>query len=264
MELLSDSKHLKIALNDFGRQLLFEHICQRYGYVKGKSYYFVIRDKRNGVYLFHLPIVPYANYTTSLIFQGYSNDSQLLRDIFRLIPLRRWKARRIDIALDTDLPYNQLHAVHPSKRAGIKHYRTSVYLGSHSSQVQLHMYDKKEQMYHQWGKITDTWTRIELRFRFEPMKRISALSIDDFVSAKDYNIITDISMMPDKLNKTVTELNKGQSHWSDITRTTQRKIREYGHEHGVNMHDLILSKLTDIDFASFLYPSTEQYLKLTS
>ncbi|WP_281885831.1 replication initiation factor domain-containing protein [Paenibacillus sp. YYML68] len=258
MHMNTDSKHLKIDLTDIERQLVFKLICQRYGYTPSKQYHYVVRDKRNGVYLLHFPRAPFANYTTSLIFQGYSNESQLLKDIFEIIPLRRWKARRIDIALDTNLPYQQLHAIHPAKRADTTHYRTSVYLGSHSSPVQLHMYDKQEQMYRQWGIMTDTWTRIELRFRFEPMMRISSLCIDDFAAAAHYSIIPEVCAMSSKLKDQVTQLNQGLVQWRDLTRTTQEKIREYGCEHGLNMFEHILSALENTDICSFVYDPKKQ------
>lgn len=266
MYLLTDSKHLKIKMNDIVEKWFYERIIKKYGYTSSNQYRYVIRDKRNGVILLHSPRAPFMNYTTSLIFQGYSNGSELLSDIFSLIPLHRWKARRIDIALDTDLPYAQLHAVHPPKRADVEAYRTSIYLGSHSSPVQLHVYDKQAQLSHAKGKLTDTWTRVELRFRFEPMKRISDLTIDDFTAAKDYQIITDISGMPQKLQDIVRGLNRGTKaggiEWKDVTRTNQAKIREYGITQGLNLFDLILSNVDDL--LGFIYTHTPRANERTS
>lgn len=268
MELSTDSKHLKIHLNDIERQLLYNRIIKRYGYTPTKQYGFVVRDKRNGVFLCHFPKAPYMNYTTSLIFQGYSNNSHLLRDIFDLISLHRWKIRRIDIALDTNLQYEHVHAVHPPTKATVERYRSSMYLGSHSSPVQLHAYNKQEQMRHQWGIHTDTWTRVELRFRFEPMIQMSKLSIDDFTAAARYQIITNTCMMPEKLRNNVDLLRKGKSgggkEWSELTRTNQREIRAYGYEHGVNMLDLISSNLEGSSMDSFIYAPMKKSDELSS
>lgn len=261
MELLTDSKHLKIELNHIERRIVYEQIVKKYGYTTDDHYSYVVRDKRHGVFLGHFPKAPYANYTTSLIFHGYSNGSKLLEDIFKLISLRRWKARRIDIALDTDIPYDHLYAIHPPKRADVERYKTSVYLGSHSSPVQLHMYDKQAQLYDTRREKTDDWRRIELRFRFEPMRKVSDLSIEDFAAAMDYTIIPDIDGMPQKLHDTVIQLNRGIKEWGEVTRTTQKKIREYGCEHGLNMFDHILSNVTDIQ--SFIYTSSVDYQRIS-
>lgn len=262
MELLTDTKHLKIQLDDVGRQLLYNTIIKRYGYTSSANYSFIVRDKRYGVVLSHFPKAPYANYSTALSFQGYSNESPLLQAVFKLIPLIRWKARRIDMAFDSSLPYEELHVVSPPKRATKKCYPTSLYLGRESSPVQLHAYDKQEQMLKVRGVKTDTWTRVELRFRFEPMKKVTELTTESFSAAKDYWILPDITAMPKKLLDEVRMLNLGIK--DSATRTTQAKIREYGYEHGVNLFNIISSTIETKDINALLYVPSKQFGELSS
>ncbi len=161
MILMSDSKRLcaKLTLQELIQ--LEERVIRRYKHEHCTKYRNFIMDKRNGVYLRHRPLAPYFKYTTSLQFHGYSNDSQLLRDVFSVIPLSRWKIKQLDIAMDTDIPIHQLHAVHPPKRADVTLYRGSLYMGGRRAPVQLHMYDKQKQQWDKHRIRTDTWSRIE-------------------------------------------------------------------------------------------------------
>lgn len=251
MDVLSDTKILFARLSSFEIQCVYDLVIKRYKQEHSSEYRYFLKDKRNGVYIRHLPINPYMNFTTMLTFHSYSNDSSLLRDIFNAIPLDRWFVKRLDIAFDNQLPIHQQHVIHPAKRADVKHYKGSMYMGSRRSAVQLHMYDKQQQQMNR-GRVADqVWTRMELRFRFTPMKRISDLHVGDFVAAAQYNAILDIESMPSKQLQLVQQLNVGLLKWTEVTRANQRKIREYGSSEGINLYDLILSNISDIE--QFIY-----------
>ncbi|MDH6670128.1 hypothetical protein M2277_000772 [Paenibacillus sp. LBL] len=262
MRVLSDTKTLYINLNDIEKRQLFNSIIKVYNNTDHVRYRYFVVDKRKGVYLWHLPKFPTSKFTCKLMFHGYSDDSSLLRDIFNFIPLHRWSVKRLDIAFDSKSPYEQFHAVHPPKRADVRPLSTSMYMGSRRSSVQLHMYDKRLQMQERRGVQTDISTRTELRFRFPTMKKVSALTIDDFVAAQQYQIIADISAMPFKLQELVKQLNAGSLKWGHLTRANQKKIREYAAAQAVNLYDLILSNVDDL--ASFIHSPTSDVSARTS
>ncbi|AHV97081.1 hypothetical protein PSAB_10755 [Paenibacillus sabinae T27] len=256
MRVSSDTKTLYIKLNDIESRQLFNSIIKAYNNTNHVRYRYFVLDKRKGVYLWHIPKFPTSKFTCKLMFHGYSDDSPLLRDIFSLIPLHRWSVKRLDIAFDSNTPYEQFHAVHPPKRADVRPLPTSMYMGSRRSSVQLHMYDKQLQMQERHRTHTDTWTRTELRFRFPTMKKVSALTIDDFISAQQYQIITDITAMPAKQQELVRQLNAGSLVWGHLTRANQKKIREYAAAQAVNLYNLILSNVDDLP--SFIHsPSSD-------
>lgn len=247
MRVSSDTKTLYIKLNDIEQRLLFNSIIKKYNNTDHVRYRYFIMDKRKGAYLWHIPKFPSSKFTTRLMFHGYSSDSPLLRDIFNLFPLHRWSVKRLDIAFDSTAPYEQFHAVHPPKRADVRPLPTSMYMGSRRSAVQLHMYDKRLQMQERHQMHTEIQTRTELRFRFPRMKKVSALAVDDFIAAQQYQIITDITAMPRQQLELVSLLNAGSLKWSELTRANQRKIREYAATaQVVNLYDLILSNVDDL------------------
>ncbi|WP_226991790.1 hypothetical protein [Paenibacillus sabinae] len=88
------------------------------------------------------------------------------------------------------------------------------------------------------------------------MKKVSALTIDDFISAQQYQIITDITAMPAKQQELVRQLNAGSLVWGHLTRANQKKIREYAAAQAVNLYNLILSNVDDLP--SFIHsPSSD-------
>ncbi|WP_419873088.1 hypothetical protein [Candidatus Pristimantibacillus sp. PTI5] len=122
-------------------------------------------------------------------------------------------------------------------------------MGQSSSGAQLVVYDKQRAEWNKRKVVTDTWTRAELRLRLERMKRISAMTVDDLSLASKYNIITDVSILPSAYRELIESLNAYRLQWSEITRTTQRKIRDYG-ENGFNFFEAIPKPL---DLSAFLY-----------
>jgi hypothetical protein len=253
MRVSSDTKTLYIKLNDIESRQLFNSIIKKYNNTDHVRYRYFVMDKRKGVYLWHIPKFPTLKFTCKLMFHGYSDDSPLLRDIFEMIPLHRWSVKRLDIAFDSTDPYEQFHAVHPPKRADVRSLPTSMYMGSRRSSVQLHMYNKQLQMKERHGIHTDIRTRTELRFRFPTMKKVSSLTIDDFIAAQQYQIITDITVMPSKQQELVRQLNTGSLRWGQLTRANQKKIREYSADQGIDLFNLILSNVDDL--SSFIHSS---------
>ena len=271
MHVSTDTKTMYLKLtNELEIRQLHELIFKRNKVGQHPRWRYFIEDRLNGVKLGFRPNFPTVKFNLWLSFNGYSNDSILLRDLFLLLPLERWMIKRLDIAFDNSLPYHQQHAIHPPKKATVNHYTpTSVYMGKRRSSVQLAHYDKQRERGEKRGMITDTWVRAELRFRFPTMKRVADLMSDDFASAKGYQIITDISGMSDDLRELVIQLNRGSKaggmDWEDVTRANQRKIREYGSTQGVNLYDLILSALdNNIDFGAFIYAPSKKLNELSS
>ncbi|MNC08280.1 Replication initiation factor [compost metagenome] len=199
MKVSTDTKRLKARLNDIQVRLLFDRVIKPYKQRIDLNYYYSVEDKRNGVYLGHIPRASYMNYTTSISFHGYSDDSSLLREIFAVIPLEQWLTSEIHIAFNFNEPYEQFHVVRPAKRADVQLYPTSMYFGGKSSSTRLYIYDKQVQMAEKHHIQTDIWTRVELRYKFSPMKRISKLKVSDFSAADQYYLFTDISILPDNM-----------------------------------------------------------------
>lgn len=266
MNISTDTRRLKVRLNDIQARLLFDKVIRPYRQQTDPFHYYSVKDKRYGVYLGHFPKIPYANYTTSLIFQGYSNDSPLLKAIFDIIPLERWNACEIHVALDIDKTYEQFHVVRPAKRADPTWYPRGLYLGGESSQTRLLIYDKKEQMMSVKHRHIDTLTRIELRYSFSPMKRISQLTVDDFAGSSDYTILTDVDQLPEKIRDIVLRLNRNEIQWIDLHWKMKKKIREYAatSEQGLNLHGPILSAIEGQDLKSFIYAPTRSLDELSS
>lgn len=255
MQVSTDTKRLKARLNDIQAKMLFDRIIKPYKQQDNPYYYYSVQDKRNGVFLGHLPRAPYMNYTTSLSFHGYSDDSPLLKEIFSVVPLAQWLTSEMHIAFDFNLPYEQFHAVRPAKPAKPEWRPTSLYLGGASSSTRLYIYDKQVQMAEKRHIQTDTWTRVELRCKFSPMKRISKLDAADFVAANQYYVITDISNLPNDLKELTLRLNRDEVKWKDVDWRTKVKIREYAAAQAVNLYQFILPNVDDIP--SFIYsPST--------
>lgn len=255
MQVSSDSKRLYATLSGLELKRLYDYVINTYQNLPNNKYRYFITDKQNGVFLRHCPLMPYVNYTTSLQFHGYSNCSQLLKDIFTIVPLHRWMVKQIDISFDSAIEYHDIHVVHPPKRATVNHFKGSLYMGGKTSAIQLHMYDKQREQLEKRKINTDTWTRIELRFRFTPMKPISKLTVDDFSVAEQYHIITDINALPPKERVLVQQLNQGDIKWSDVKRRRQGKIREHAIAEGMNLNQLILSQVKNINV--FIYSAIE-------
>lgn len=271
MHVSTDTKIMYLLLrNELEIRQLHELIFKRNKVGQHPRWRYFTEDRLNGVKLGFRPNFPTAKFNAWLSFNGYSNGSTLLRDIFALLPIERWMVKRLDIAFDNGLPYDQQHAIHPPKKATVNHYSpTTVYMGKRRSSIQLAHYDKQRERGEKRGVVTDTWVRAELRYRFPSMKKVADLKPDDFVAAKGYQIITDISGMPDDLREMVMQLNRGSKtggmDWESVTRAAQRKIREYGSAQGVNLHDLILSTLEIIDIGAFIYtPPLKQLGELSS
>ena len=266
MNVSTDTKRLKARMNDIQARLFFEKVVKPYKQHSDSNYYYSIVDQRNGVYLGHIPRAPYMNYTTTLHFQGYSDDSPLLKAIFAIVPLEQWYASEIHVAVDFDKPYEQFHAVRPAKRADPKWYPTGLYLGGSSSSTRLLLYDKKDQLMEKRHVHTDNWTRAELRFSFTPMKRIRDISIEDFSSANQYMLFTDISKLPNNFRTIISNLNQNQIQWDDVHWKMRKKIREYAatSEQAINLHGPILSALEKQDMGSFIYTTMKQFGELTS
>ncbi|MGG2201423.1 hypothetical protein [Paenibacillus validus] len=256
MNVLSDTKRLKARMNDLQAKLLFDRVIKPYKQTTDHNYYYKVEDKRNGVFLGHLPRATYMNFTTSLSFHSYSDDSPLLKAIFAVVPLEQWFASEIHIAFDFDQPYNQFHAVRPAKRADPEWRPSSLYLGGASSSTRLYMYDKQLQMMEKRHVQSDTWTRVELRCSFSPMKRISALTVEDFAAADQYMVFPDISLLPERIKCIVEQLNQNVLEWSEVHWKMKKKIREYATDQGLNLRSALLSNMGDI--GAFIYsPSTE-------
>lgn len=270
MYVSTDTKTMYLMLtNELDIRQLHELIFKRNKVRQHPRWRYFTEDRLNGVKLGFRPNFPTAKFNVWLSFNGYSNDSPLLRDLFALIPLERWMVKRLDIAFDNSLPFHQQHVIHPPKKATVNHYSpTSVYMGKRRSTIQLAHYDKQRERGDKRGIVTGTWTRTELRYRFPSMKRISDLTLDDFAAAKGYQVITDISGMPEVLRSMVIQLNRGSKaggiDWNDVTRANQGKIRAYGIEQGVNLFDLIRSKMENTDIGTFLYNPTKQLGELSS
>lgn len=267
MNVSSDTKTLYMRINDLEARQLYERIFKRNKVGSHPRWRFFTEDRLNAVKVGYGPTFPTTKFNVWLSFNGYSNNSALLRDVFDLLPLERWMIKRLDIAFDNGLPYEQKHAIHPAKRADVKALSpTSMYMGSRRSPVQLASYDKQKERHDKFGKVTDKWTRTELRFRFPSMIKVADLKIEDFSAAKDYQIITDISGMPQKLQEIVRQLNRGVTaggiEWKDVTRTYQAKIREYGITQGLNLYDLILSNVADLP--GFIYTPVTRANERTS
>lgn len=270
MHVSTDTKIMYLMLtNELEIRQLHEQILKRNKVGQHPRWRYFIEDRINGVKMGFRPNFPTARFNVWLSFNGYSNRSTLLRDLFALIPIERWMVKRLDIAIDNSLPFQQQHAIHPPKKATVNHYSpTSVYMGKRRSSIQLAHYDKQRERGEKRRMVTNTWSRAELRYRFPSMKRISDLKLDDFSAAKGYQIITDISGMPEDLREMVVQLNRGSKaggmDWDHVTRANQRKIREYGSAQGVNLHDLILSKLGTTDIGEFIYTPLKQLGELSS
>jgi len=266
MKTHTDTKRLKARMNDIQARLFFDKVIKPYKQQSDPNYYYSIVDQHHGVYLGHFPRAAYMNYTTTLHFQGYSDDSPLLKAIFAIVPLEQWFASEIHVAVDFDKPYEQLHAVRPAKRADPEWYPKGLYLGGASSNTRLLIYDKQEQMMEKKHTPIPVCTRAELRFCFTPMKRIRDISIEDFASANQYMLFTDITTLPDNIQKIVTELNHNRMQWDDVHWKMRKKIREYAaiSEQAINLHGPILSTLSKQDIGSFIYTPSKQLGELSS
>ncbi|NGM83381.1 replication initiation factor domain-containing protein [Paenibacillus sp. 7124] len=207
MNISSDTKRLKARLNDVQARLLFEQVIKPYKQRFNAHYHYSADDKRNAVFLGHLPRAPYMNYTTALTFHGYSHGSPLLRDIFAVVPLEEWLVSEIHIAFDFDQPYKQFHAIRPPKRADVSSFDSSIYIGGKSSSSRLHMYDKQLQMKKKHNICTDIWTRVEMRYKLTPMKCVASLEMADFSSASQYYVLQDISCLDNEIRDIVTKLD---------------------------------------------------------
>lgn len=246
----SDTKELKGRFTAYEIKYLYEHVIKRWKSSPNDMYRHYLEDKRNGVFLRYRPLAP-RDFDASLTFHGYSNDSQLLKLIFEAIPLHRWFARRIDIAFDFTILMKMLHALHPGKRADITFVEETMYMGGDRAPVQACIYPKQTQLWDVYRMPSAITTRVELRNRFSPMKRISDLTLDDFAPMKDYWLITDITQLPDKQRNIVEQLNAGEKKWIEVTRTNQGKIKKHATEQGLNLYEYMLSQITDL--SSFIY-----------
>lgn len=260
MHVSTDTITLYASLTFLEGRHLFNQIIKRYNNTSHVRFRYFIADKRRGIFFWHLPRFPTSKFTTKLMYQGYSHDSPFLKDIFALVPLERWSVKRLDIAFDSSKPYEQFHVVHPAKRADMTLYPTSLYMGSRRSATQLHIYDKQREMWERHGIQTDTWTRTELRFCFAKMKKVAGLTVDDLVAANQYEVIRDIDHTPPVIRQMLKDLNSGKLKWKELTRTKQKKIREYAAAQAINLYDLILSCMMNLP--NFLYsPSPQRQAK---
>lgn len=270
MHVSTDTKTMYLMLrNELEIRQLHEYIFKRNKVGQHPRWRYFTEDKVNGVKLGFRPNFPTAKFNLWLSFNGYSNESPLLKVLFSLIPIERWMIKRLDVAFDNSQPFQQQHAIHPPKKATVEHYgERSIYVGKRRSAIQLVHYDKQRERRDKRGIVTDTWVRAELRFRFPSMMKIGDLMPDDFAAAKGYQIITDISGMPDDLRELVKQLNRGPKaggiDWNDVTRANQRKIREYGSAQGTNLHDLILSTLEKMNIETLIYTPMKQLGELSS
>ena len=266
MNVSTDTKRLKARMNDIQVRLLFDKVIKPYKQHNDPNYYYSIVDQHHGVFLGHLPKAAYMNYTTTLHFQGYSDDSPLLKAIFAIVPLEQWFASEIHVAVDFHKPYEQFHAVRPAKRADPEWYPKGLYLGGASSATRLLIYDKQDEMWRRKHIGTDDWTRAELRFSFTPMKRIRDIAVEDFSAADQYMLFTDIASLPDNIKAIVTNLNQNRIQWEDVHWKMKKKIRECAatSEQAINLHGPILSTLRNQDIGSFIYKPTKQLGVLSS
>jgi hypothetical protein len=199
MNILTDTKRLKVKLSDIRARLFFNLIIKPYNNRRDDPmYFYTIHDKQNGVLLGLHPREAYMakDYTVSLSFHSYSHGSPLLERIFIVVPLEMWMVSEIHIAYDFSLPYEQFHVVRPAKKATFELNPTSMYIGKPSSASCLYIYDKQVQMREVRGVHTDTWTRVEMRYNLPRMKRVSELTVEDFAAAKYHNVVIDTSQLP--------------------------------------------------------------------
>lgn len=256
MNILTDTKRLKVKLSEIRARLFFNRVIKPYNNRRDDPMYFYsIHDKQNGVFLGLHPREAYMakTYTVALTFHSYSESSALLELIFSIVPLEQWMVSELHVAYDFDLPYEHFHVVRPAKRATATVNPTSTYIGKRSSASSLCIYDKQVQMMETKGMHTDTWTRVEMRYNLPRMKRVSELTIKDFTAAEQYYVLTDTSQLPDHIKGIVDDLNAGRIEWGDIQRRTKDKIRECAIPQAINLYDSLLSKLVNTEISTFIY-----------
>lgn len=267
MDILTDTKRLKVKLTELQYRLFFDRVIKPYNNRRDDPmYYFTIQDKHNGVYLGLLPreACIAKKYTVALSFHSYSQGSALLELIFSVVPLERWMVSEMHIAFDFGLPYEQFHVVRPAKKATVEINPTSMYVGKSSSASSLYIYDKQVQMKEKKGIHTDTWTRVEMRYNLPRMKRVSELTVEDFSAANQYYVVTDTSQLPDHIKGIVEDLNTAQVNWKDIGWREKDKIRECASTQAINLYEPLLSKLENTDIGAFIYTPLKQLGELTS
>lgn len=267
MEILTDTKRLKVKLNELQYRLFFDRVIKPYNNKRDNPmYYYTIHDKHNGVFLGLHPreACIAKKYTVALSFHSYSHGSPLLELIFSVVPLERWMVSEMHVAFDFGLPYDQFHVVRPAKRAIVETNQTSTYIGKPRSAASLYIYDKQVQMMEKRGIHTDTWTRVEMRYNLPRMKKISKLTVEDFAAANQYYVVTDTSQLPDHIKVIVDDLNAGRIEWGDIQKRTKEKIRECVSTQAVNLGSSLLSKLENSTINDFIYTPTKQLGELTS
>lgn len=267
MDILTDTKRLKVKLTDLQYRLFFDRVIKPYNNKRDNPmYYYTIHDKNNGVFLGLLPreACIAKKYTVALSFHSYSHGSALLEHIFSVVPLERWMVSEVHVAFDFGLPYEQFHVVRPAKKATVQINPTSMYVCKPSSAASLYIYDKQVQMREKKGIHSDTWTRVEMRYNLPRMKHVSKLTVEDFAAADQYYVVTDTSQLPDHIKTIVDDLNAGRMDWGDIQRRTKDKIRECASTQTINLGSSLLSKLENTDIGAFIYTPTKQHGELTS
>lgn len=267
MDIQTDTKRLKVKLNELQYRLFFDRVIKPYNNRRDDPmYYYTIQDKYNGVYLGLHPreACIAKHYTVALSFHSYSHGSTLLELIFSVVPLGRWMVSEMHIAFDFGLPYKQFHVVRPAKKATVEVNPTSMYVGKPSSASSLYIYDKQVQMREKKGIYTDTWTRVEMRYNLPRMKRVSELTVEDFAAANQYNVVTDTTQLSEHIKGIVDDLNAGCIEWGDIGWREKNKIRECASTQAINLYEPLLSKLENTDIGAFIYTPMKQLRKLSS
>jgi hypothetical protein len=261
MNILTDTKRLKVKLSEIRARLFFNRVIKPYNNRRDNpTYFYSIHDKQKGVFLGLHPreACMAKQYTVALSFHSYSEGSALLELIFSIVPLEQWMVSEIHVAYDFSLPYEQFHVLRPAKKATVDINRTSMYVGKPSSASCLYIYDKQVQMREVRGVHTDTWTRVEMRYNLPRMKRVSELTVEDFAAAQHHNVVTDVSLVPDQIKGVIDDLDNGRIEWGGIQKRTKEKIRECAIPQAINLYDSLLSKLEDTDISTFIYAPSKQ------